>query len=520
VENSNEPQIRTQLAGDGMLIATIDMPGRSMNVFSVALMDALEDLMNQVDADPAIQAVVLTSAKATFLAGADLSMVKGFTDSAKFLDEPGMIELCGRLGRLFVRLEGSDKPYVAAVNGLALGGGLELAMACRARVVVDDAAALLGLPEIRWGLLPGAGGTQRLPRLVGFETGLSLLLTGRSLSPQEAVALGLFATAVPQHELMETALGLAAALRGSAYAPQDKYSFLAQTDIPSRTDQIVADLAGKHGVSAVDLSNYPAYRTIIDCVLLGARQALPEASATEMRQFLRLMFDPVAANMIRALFLNRQRADKQLAAPRSLKVEEVRHGSWSQASALWPEALARCRVALAFDKSLPADTLVLRDSRGLDHRVEARTLETVRTTGQPDCIRAILTPATRRGRVLEIVGGSASAAQAIAALAPRLGAALPFVSGDSSSVLERLETSALDTLDAQAERALLLLDSGAAPDAATLDVVACAAELAPAFTGGPLSHLWQHQKRLLPTLPAATREAWNRRQAQLAEVFA
>ncbi len=520
VTGANAPQIRSELAGDGALIATIDMPGRSMNVFSVALMDALEELMDRVDGDPAVQAVVLTSAKASFLAGADLAMVKGFTDSARTLDESGMIALCGRLGRLFVRLEASTKPYVAAVNGLALGGGLELAMACRARIVVDDARTQLGLPEVRWGLLPGAGGTQRLPRLAGFDAGLSLLLTGRSMAPQEAVRLGVFASAVPEHELLETALGVAASLRGSPWSPADKFPFLAQHDVPARTPEIVGELARRHGVGAADFASYPAYETIIDCVLLGARQPLPEASATEMRQFLRLMFDPVAGNMIRALFLNRQRADRQLAAPRELEVEELRHGQWSAAGELWQESLGRSRIPLVLDDALAADTIALRDSRGLQHTVHVAILETVDGTAGDGCARAVLSPAGPRGRVLEIIGGSPETAQALAALAPRLGAALPYRSGDAESVLVRLRPTAALSLDEQAERALLLLDSGAAPDAATLDVAACAAELTPAYTGGPLSHLWQNQARLLDVMSAPARVAWDRRHAVLAEVFA
>ena len=513
-------QIRSELASDGVLIATIDMPGRSMNVFSVELMDALEGLMNHVDADPAIQAVVLTSAKASFLAGADLAMVKGFTDSARQLDESGMMDLCGRLGRLFVRLESSPKPYVAAVNGLALGGGLELAMACRVRIVVDDPKIQLGLPEVRWGLLPGAGGTQRLPRLAGFEVGLSMLLTGRPMPPQDAVTLGVFASAVPAHELMETALSLAAALRGTPWSPNDKFAYLEQIDVPARTTEIVGALARRHGVSDAEFASYPAYRTIIDCVLLGARKPLAEASAIEMQQFLRLMFDPVAANMMRALFLNRQRADKQLAAPRDLKIEEVRHGVWSQGCAAWPEALSKSRIAMVADGALPIDTIVLRDSRGFVHSMGVGTLETYGSSPRSNRPPALLTPMGPRGCVLEIIEGSPESAQALAALAPRLGAALPYRSGDGESVLARLQQGPASSMDEQAQRALLLLDSGAAPDAATLDVAACAADIAPAYSGGPLSHLWQHRARLLPILAAPARSAWDRRCAALAEVFA
>lgn len=514
-----DPQIHSHLDADGVLLATIDMPGRSMNVFSVDLMDALEALMDRVDTDPAVQAVVLTSGKSTFLAGADLVMVRGYTASARTSSADAMFELCGRLGRLFVRLEHSVKPFVAAVNGLALGGGLELAMACRARIVIDDPRTQLGLPEVRWGLLPGAGGTQRLPRLVGFEAGLSLLLSGRPMAPQESVERGVFARALPAAELLDAARELARALRGKPYLSAEKFPHLAQTDVPLHSAETVQALVRQAGVSDADFRDYPAYGTIVDCVLLGARQPVAEASATEMRQFLRLMFDPVAGNMIRCLFLNRQRADRELAAPADLRIEHIVHGTWSAAMTLWPDALRRSRLTLREDTSLPADTVVLHDTQGASHRVHVGTLEPPCSAPGGDGAQAILTPQGAYGRVLEIVNASPTTTLALAALATRLGAALPYRSGDGRSVLRRLAQAAQTSLDAQSLVGLQLLDSGAAPQAETLDVAACAASLSPAYSGGPLSHLWQQRERLVPTLDTATRAAWERHAATLAEAF-
>ena len=189
--------ITMALDADGVLLATIDMAGRAMNVFSVELMDALDALMDRVERDPQVGSCVVTSGKPTFLAGADLVMVRGYCDAARTNSHEQMFALCGRLGRQFVRMEASAKPFVAAVNGLALGGGLELALACRVRLVADDPRLQLGVPEVRWGLLPGAGGTQRLPRLAGFEPALDLLLSGRSIAPATALELGIV-TAVVQ----------------------------------------------------------------------------------------------------------------------------------------------------------------------------------------------------------------------------------------------------------------------------------------------------------------------------------
>ncbi|WP_293373257.1 enoyl-CoA hydratase-related protein [Nevskia sp.] len=316
----NDSNIQTELDADGILVARIDMQGRTMNVFSRAMMDSLDALMTSVAGDTAVKGVVLTSGKSAFLAGADLDMIRVFTERAKIDAVPQLNELFGHLGRLFRRLELSTKPYIAAINGLALGGGLEVAMACHARVVLDDEKAVqLGLPEIKLGLLPGAGGTQRLPRLVGPAKGLAMLLVGDPVGPAEALKLKLVDAVVPADQLIAKAKELAKAMpqpralwdRHGANFDSAPYDFKSPT--------IIATIAQDVGVSDYQLKHYPAYTAIINCVVGGWNLPLTQACDREMDIFVELMRDPVAGNMVRTLFLNRQKASKLgLLAPDSV----------------------------------------------------------------------------------------------------------------------------------------------------------------------------------------------------------
>ncbi len=316
----NDSNIQTELDADGILVARIDMQGRTMNVFSRAMMDSLDALMTSVAGDAAVKGVVLTSGKSAFLAGADLDMIRVFTERAKIDAVPQLNELFGHLGRLFRRLELSTKPYIAAINGLALGGGLEVAMACHARVVLDDEKAVqLGLPEIKLGLLPGAGGTQRLPRLVGPAKGLEMLLVGDPVGPAEALKLKLVDAVVPADQLIAKAKELAKAMpqpralwdRHGANFDSAPYDFKSPT--------IIATIAQDVGVSDYQLKHYPAYTAIINCVVGGWNMPLTQACDREMDIFVELMRDPVAGNMVRTLFLNRQKASKLgLLAPDSV----------------------------------------------------------------------------------------------------------------------------------------------------------------------------------------------------------
>jgi enoyl-CoA hydratase len=186
-------------------VVTIDRP-RAMNALSVATLDELEAVLDRIEADPDVRAVVLTGAgEKAFVAGADITEIKD-------LDRQGGEAFARRGQALFARIEAFARPVIAAVNGYALGGGCELAMACDIRVA--SANARFGQPEVNLGLLPGYGGTQRLPRLVGLGRAKLLMLTGDMVDAEQAYKLGLVDRLVPENSALKESLDLARAIAG------------------------------------------------------------------------------------------------------------------------------------------------------------------------------------------------------------------------------------------------------------------------------------------------------------------
>src|SRR5215831_11389504 len=185
---------KLDIDADGIALVTWDVPGRSMNVIDLKTIEELSTIVEKVASDAAIKGAVITSGKETFCAGADLTMLEVF--SREFIDVvkaqgeemavKRLFEESRKLSLLYRRLETSGKPWVAAINGTALGGGFELCLACHHRVAADNPKARVGLPEIKVGLFPGAGGTQRIARMIGIPAALPLLLEGTSLSPEGA----------------------------------------------------------------------------------------------------------------------------------------------------------------------------------------------------------------------------------------------------------------------------------------------------------------------------------------------
>ncbi len=185
---------------DGVAACLLDVPGEPVNTLSSEVAEELAELLRGLAKDPAVKAVVIASGKpGGFIAGAKIEMIQAVRSAAE-------AEALSRAGqRRMNDLERFPKPVVAAIHGACLGGGLELALACHWRIATDDRKTQLGQPEVQLGIIPGAGGTQRLPRLVGIAAALELILSGKSVKPRKAAKLGLVDEVVPAPILLEVA---------------------------------------------------------------------------------------------------------------------------------------------------------------------------------------------------------------------------------------------------------------------------------------------------------------------------
>jgi len=217
---------------DGIALVTWDIPGRSMNVLDETTITELEAIVKQTSTDAAVKGVVITSGKEAFSAGADLSMLEGMNHKyMELLQAKGevaanqmLFEQSRGMSQVFRSIETSGKPWVAAINGLALGGGFELTLSCHYRVASENPKTRLGLPEIKVGLFPGGGGTQRVPRIVPPQDAMTLLLKGEAVNIAKAKALNLVHAVVPVADLIKAAKDWIKG-GGKAVAPWDEKGF-------------------------------------------------------------------------------------------------------------------------------------------------------------------------------------------------------------------------------------------------------------------------------------------------------
>ena len=311
-----------EIDGDGIAVVTWDEPGRSMNVIDSTVMDELSTIVEQTTADAAVKGVVITSAKDAFCAGADLTMLESLSRTfAELVAAQGeeaatlrFFEESRRTSLLYRRIETCGKPWVAAINGTALGGGFELALACHRRIAADNPKTRLGQPEVKVGLLPGAGGTQRIARMLPPSDALQFLLKGDQVQLNRAKAMKLIDAVVPKGDLIKTAKDWIKA-GGSAKAPWDVDGFkLPGGPVYSKAGVMVFTPANAI-YRRETYDNYPAARAILQVVYEGLQLPMDQALRVESRWFAKILRSPEAAAMIRTLFVSLQELNKGARRP-------------------------------------------------------------------------------------------------------------------------------------------------------------------------------------------------------------
>jgi 3-hydroxyacyl-CoA dehydrogenase/enoyl-CoA hydratase/3-hydroxybutyryl-CoA epimerase len=310
--------IHRRLDSDGLCTLTLDQPGRSNNLIDEAFVNELGahiDWLASADA-AGVRGVLLCSGKPSFIVGADLFALRGFCDAAPSMPAGEVVSILSVLTRQLRRLETLGKPVACALEGPALGGGYELALACHWRVMSDDPRAQVGLPEVQVGLLPGGGGTQRLPRLIGIAAALPLLLEGRSLKADEALRRGLVDEVAPAAEVQARARAWLLSDRASAVARWDAKGYKFPGGGGAMDPRSVQTFVGAGAMTfARTLGNYPAAQAILCAVFEGSVVGFDRALEIETGYFAHLFREGTARRMIRTLFINKGQADKLVRRP-------------------------------------------------------------------------------------------------------------------------------------------------------------------------------------------------------------
>src|SRR6202789_3215890 len=315
---------------DGIVTLIWDVPGRTMNVLTNSAIAELTQAAEKVASDASIKGLVITSGKSNgFCAGAALDEMENTASSAGAKTASPQDAIAARYQGVMVfhnalrKLETCGKPVVAAINGLALGGGLEVTLACHYRVVADNPKIQLGLPEAKVGLLPGGGGTQRLPRLVGAMAALPMLLQGTSVDPQKALGMKLVHAVAPLADLVANAKAWIKA-NPKAAQPWDAKDFKIPGGGPYSPGGGQTFTMGNAMLRKESYGNYPAQRYIMSCVYEGLQVPIDAGLRIEARYFTKLMMQPESRNMIRSLFLSMQDLGKGARRPKSEKPTETK----------------------------------------------------------------------------------------------------------------------------------------------------------------------------------------------------
>jgi 3-hydroxyacyl-CoA dehydrogenase/enoyl-CoA hydratase/3-hydroxybutyryl-CoA epimerase len=327
----NLVNFRFETDADGIATLTWDMPERSMNVITPQVMEELNQVVDKVAGDEAIKGCVIVSGKEAFSGGADLTMLQGLRDLyVKLAKEQGeqvamqrFFDESRKLSLLYRKLETCGKPFAAAIHGVCLGGAFELALSCQLRVVSDDASTRVGLPEIKVGLFPGAGGTQRVSRLMQTGDALQMMFKGDQIKALPARNSGLVHAVLPRDQIV------AAAKEWLKANPQAKQPWEdPKFKLPSNKVHSPAGMQIWPPANAIyrreTNDNYPAARAILSAVYEGLQLPMDLALKVESRYFAKILRTKEAASMIRSLFVSMQELNKGARRPADVPASKLK----------------------------------------------------------------------------------------------------------------------------------------------------------------------------------------------------
>ena len=390
---------KTTLDADGVLHIEFNVPNKTMNTITQSVMAELGELVNTIKTDDAIKSAVLFSGKDNgFCAGADLGEIgetSAIGDAPRTEDEKlkAAFDRGFNLNRSLRALETCGKPVACALEGLALGGGLEIALACHYRVAGENPKLVLGLPEAKVGLLPGAGGTQRLPRIMGVMNALPYILQGTNMTAAEALAKGVVGAIVPVGETIANAKAWVLA-NPKAVAPWDVKGYRVK-DGPYTPGGGMTFVGGNAMLSKTTYGNYPAQKAIMSSVFEGIQVPMDAALRIETRYFLKNMASPSAKAMVRSLFLSTQALSKGANRPAGFDKTEIKKvavlgAGMMGAGVAYVQAMAGIETVLIDQSQEAADTGKDYSKKLLDKAISRGKMTAEKAEG----ILALITPTT------------------------------------------------------------------------------------------------------------------------------
>lgn len=309
--------VNSQIINGNIALLSFNMADEAMNVLNDKSIGAFHEAFEKAVADENVKGIVVSSDKPEFIAGADLKMISNVKSAEEISVK------AKALHQLYRRIETCGKPVVAAINGTALGGGYELCLACHYRVAINNPKLQVGLPEVLLGLLPGGGGTQRLPRMIGIANALPLLLEGRKLSAEKALAAGLVNELVADKDALINKAVEWINTVGKSVQPWDERGFKIPGGGVQTPMGVQTFMAGSAMLASKTQNNYPAATAIMCAVQEGLQLQFDRALEVEVRYFTQCATSVEAKNMMRTLFfgINANKGGKD--RPKGVEVPKV-----------------------------------------------------------------------------------------------------------------------------------------------------------------------------------------------------